>query len=392
MRRAKSAIAFTLFTAGVGNSFVFAVMPPIGREMGLQEVQIGSIITVSAFVFMISAPLWGARSEVLGRRKVILFGLSAYGITTALFALVIQLELAGVIPLMIAFGALLALRSIFTACISGIFPCSQAYIADITTLEERTAGMALVGVSIGLGMIAGPGIAALFGSINLVMPFYAVAALSVVAGFWARKNIVEVPQSHHDQHHNPENGNILTFLPFLVISVLVMANLSSIQQASGFYFQDLYHLDAAGTVKRIGPALMASAFASVASQLFFVRRLGWPPSRLLKTGAPLTAVGVAMLLSTESYPLLVLAMGIFGLGQGLIMPGNVAALSMKAGSHEQGRAAGMNTSAQGLGFVIGPMIGSAFYRIDPLLPYAISLVLTMLLIIMAYFVVRFPNA
>lgn len=391
MVKAKSAIAFTLFTAGVGNSFVFAVMPPIGREMGLIEDQIGLIITASAFMFMITAPLWGARSEVIGRRKVILFGLGSYGITTCLFAYVIQLRLDGTIAMMTSFLLLLLLRCIFTSTISGIFPASQAFIADITTPEERTSGMAIVGVSMGLGMIAGPGIAALAGSFDLVLPFYAVALLSVVAGVWAWRHIKEIPQPHHDEHHERHNASIRSFLPFFAVSVLAMANLSCMQQASGFYFQDLYSLTAAETVKRTGPALMASAFGSVAAQMLVVRRLGWTPLQLLRTGAPLTAIGIGLMLSTTYYPFLVLGMGVFGVGQGMLIPGNVASLSLRAGAHEQGRAAGLNTSAQGCGFVIGPMLGSVLYRVDPLMPYATSLALALLLMGVVYFAVRAPK-
>jgi MFS family permease len=44
---------------------------------------------------------------------------------------------------------------------------------------------------------------------------------------------------------------------------------------------------------------------------------------------------------------------------------------MSVSGHEQGRVAGLNTSAQGMGFIIGPLLGSGLYQIYPRLPYAL---------------------
>ncbi len=64
---------------------------------------------------------------------------------------------------------------------------------------------------------------------------------------------------------------------------------------------------------------------------------------------------------------------------------------MKAGDHNQGRMAGLNTSAQGLGFIVGPMLGSGLYNVHPLLPYACCLVTLSILIVNVYFVARLPD-
>ncbi len=78
-------------------------------------------------------------------------------------------------------------------------------------------------------------------------------------------------------------------------------------------------------------------------------------------------------------------------GMGQIMPGTIASISMKAGLHQQGSVAGINTSAQGLGFIVGPLIGSGLYTVDPLLPYKICLGLLSLLLINVYFVAKLPG-
>ncbi len=391
MAKAKFAIFITLFTAGVGNSFVFAILPPLGREIGLKEIQIGSIIAASATLFMLTAPVWGRKSETWGRKPVILFAMSAYCITTLMFATVVHLSLNATLSAMTAFGLLMFFRCAFTAGISGMFPSSQAYMADITTPAERTSGMALVGMSTGLGMIAGPGLAAVFAEFGMVIPFYVAAGLSVFAGVCVWAFIVEIPREkpHHDAPH--ESMFTRELLPFFFVSTMLMTMLSCMQQATGFYLQDTFDLSMAETTRKVGIALMASALSSVSSQLVFVQRLKWLPKTLMRTGSPLIVLGVIGFVSTETFAVMVASMGCFGLGFGMMMPGNISSLSMAVAGHQQGRAAGINTSAQGLGFIMGPLLGSGLYQIHAYLPYGVCATLGSLTIFVVYRVVRIPQ-
>ena len=388
---AKAALLFGVFVTGIGNSFLFAVLPPIGREMGFTEVQIGSIVTVAAVVFTLSAPIWGARSEVWGRRRVILIALSFYCLTQFLFAFVIQLRLAGALSLLAAYGLLVTLRIAFAGGTCGIYPSSHAYMADITSRQERTAGMSLIGIAMGVGTIAGPGLVAVVSGWGLALPFYAVAVLAIPAGVLAFVYIKEVPRETHASHALVDDIAFRELIPLLFISTFMMTTLAGVQQASGFYFQDKFDLSAEETARAVGLALMASGIASICAQVIFVQRLGMSPRTLIRMGAPCTFLGILFLLRAEQYPMLVVGMAIFGLGMGQIMPGTVASISMKAGIHQQGRVAGLNTSAQSLGFIIGPLIGSGLYTIHPLLPYQICLGLMALVIINVYFVAKLPG-
>lgn len=380
-----------LFVAGIGNSFVFAILPPVGREMGLSDIQIGSIVTASAMVFMLMAPIWGMQAEKWGRRRVLMTAMSVYTVTTVLFALTIQFRLQGALPLLVAYGLLIVFRMGLTAGISGVFPASQAYMADVTPLHERTRAMAFIGIAVGSGMIVGPAVAATFAKISLVLPFYVVAALSVVAGISIWAFIVDPPRAPRDEETQHDGVFNRKTIPLFFMSGCMLTVLSGMQQATGFYFQDKFQLDADDTAFYVGVALMASAMASVSCQIFLVRRFGWPPRRLVVTGVPLVIIALTLLLTADIYPILVTSMAIFGLGFGMIMPGIVASLSMHAGVHNQGRVAGFNASAQGLGFMLGPMMGSSFYQIHPLLPYGVCLILMGIAVLNLVLFVRFPK-
>ena len=386
--KARLAVFMTLFTAGVGNSFLFAILPALGREIGMMEIQIGSIVTVSATVFMISAPIWGHRSEVWGRRRVILFALISYFITTLLFAGVIQFGLAGTLSVFATYILLLVTRCMFTAGISGLFPSSQAYMADITTPAERTSGMALVGMASGVGMIAGPGLAAAFSSYGLIIPFYAAAGLSVIAAIFVYRGIIDVPRVERPADEVKEGMLTKRLMPFFVMSTVTMVSLSAMQQATGFYIQDYFDLSTESAAQWVGGALMTSALASVAAQIIVVQRLRTPARTLLRVGPPLIIVGIAIFTVAPVYPMMIFAMIIFGVGFGMVMPGIVGSLSMSVAGHDQGRAAGVNTSAQGMGFIIGPLLGSGLYQVEPHLPYISCVVLLTISVALGFRIAR----
>lgn len=379
----KRVLFFALLSSGLGQSFLFAVLPPLGREMGFTEIEIGTIVTISAVIFVLASPIWGGLSERWGRRPVVLIGLLFSSTMTALFAAAIELHLAAIFTAGTTFILLILLRALFSASASGIYPSVQAYIADVTPHEKRAAGFALVGAAFGLGMVGGPGLAWAMSEISLVAPFFGIAALAGLAGIaaliWLRE-----PARHATRHHTGGQIPFVRLVPYFAIATLTMTILSLIQQVTGFRFQDLFQLSAQETAQHSGAALMALAGASILAQLVLARRSGWPALSLVRSGAVLAIAAMALLLSFESYTVLVAAMALLGAGLGLIFPGFMAALSFVAGEEAQGRVAGFNASAQGLGFVIGPIVGSALYGIDPLAPYLFALVLLTLIALLAF--------
>ncbi|HJM15712.1 MAG TPA: MFS transporter, partial [SAR86 cluster bacterium] len=103
-------LAAGLLCVGAGQSVVFITIPPIARDLGLSEVQIGSIFATSAFVWMLFSPVWGSLSDSIGRKKVVIIGLSGFAISLILFSLTISLGQAGELTGLILFILLVAAR------------------------------------------------------------------------------------------------------------------------------------------------------------------------------------------------------------------------------------------------------------------------------------------
>ena len=84
-------LKFGLFTVGLGQSFVFVIVPPLARELGLSEVQTSSIFAFSAIGWALTSAAWGRASDKYGRRNIAILGLLGY--SASLIAMITPLFL-----------------------------------------------------------------------------------------------------------------------------------------------------------------------------------------------------------------------------------------------------------------------------------------------------------
>lgn len=85
-RRAFRLLFVCLMATGIGNSMLFAILPPLARQLEVAEVYVGAIYTLSALLFLTMSPVWGALSDRVGRRPLIVFGLASFAVSTLVFA------------------------------------------------------------------------------------------------------------------------------------------------------------------------------------------------------------------------------------------------------------------------------------------------------------------
>lgn len=371
------ALLFALFIAGAGQTFSFAVLPALGRELGLSAFETSLIITMAAIVFMLGGPVWGRISDRFGRRRVILFGDACYGLTTALFAVFAIAGLEGWIDPGTTLILLIAGRMFYALLSGGMFPAAFAYIADNTSRAARGRGMALGSAAFGLGAVIGPALAAAVSPFGLVAPFFLFAALAALATAicWAW---VKAPE-RDARGALPSFRLNRRFLPLMACGVLLFSTLGSLQQATGFYVQDLLRVTPGESVTLTGFIITAASLFSVLMQLVLVQRLQWPPKRLLVTGALVIAAGAALFVVAEPYWMMLAAAALMGAGFGLADPGFTAGMSLLVGPGRQGVIAGLGGMTRGMAFLVGPLVaGLTFEALGPRAPYVVSTVSVLL--------------
>ena len=369
--RAKRILLISLVVVGMGFTVLFPILAPVGREMGLTEFQITAIIGASSITVFLASPRWGRLSDRLGRKAVILIGLFGFAFGTFLFNGVIYLGLSAAITGTTLFAALVASRMVHAAVMSATMPAANAFMADITSPENRTKGMGAAGAANNLGSMLGPAVAAL-AVFSLLMPLWVMAALAFLNGLFIWRFLPEPPR-----HNAPRLGQKMRYrdpriFPFIIVGVTMFSGMALVQQTMGFRFQDALNLSATETAQAVGLGMMLSAGASLLAQGVVVQRLSLAPFTLLRVAMPLLFLAFATMALTESRWVLTAAMMVQGFGMGLAGPGFMAGASLAVTAEEQGAVAGVAGSCGPLGFAIGPMLGGALYQLQPTLPYAVA--------------------
>jgi MFS family permease len=328
----------------------------------------------------VASPMWGRRSERVGRKPVLLTGVLGFAAGFAAFGVVAQLGLQHVVSGTPLFALLLLSRAGGGTFSSATIPTAQAYVADVTGREDRTAGMAVIGAAFGLGVIFGPAIGAGLAGISLLAPVYFSAALALANAAFIALRLKE--PERRLQSNPPELGPVaLKVWPLLVVGVTVSLASVAMEQTIGFYFQDRLALSPRDTARAVGLALVSYGVVAVIAQGFIVRRFRWPPLQLLGSGLPCALLGFVGLIFARRLPGLTMALTLQGFGQGLAVPGVTSAASLGASEDEQGAVAGLNGSAQALGRLLGPVVGTALYQVRPEYPYGFSALLLALVIV-----------
>ena len=376
-RRAFRILFVGLMCVGMGQSVLFSTLPPAARELGLTPFRISTIFAVSATLWVFVSPWWGRRSDVVGRRPIILVGLLGYALSMALVATTISLGRTGLLPLAWIYPCLVGSRSMFALLGSGTGPASQAYVADRTTYAERTAGVALLSAAMGLGETIGPGLGAVLAGFGLAAPLYFAAALAVASAalLW-RLLPEEMPPRAVTPSAIPRLRVLdVRVLPFLGIAAALQAVRATTVITLALFFQDTLGLDAATTVRDAGIGFVVLATAGLFSQLVLVQRLRPSARSMLYTGVPLTVVAFAILVAGDSLPAYLTALATLGLGLGLVRPGTSAGASLSVGVGEQGAVAGVMGGLAVMGNVFGPMVATSLYQVDHRAPYLLCLVI-----------------
>ena len=348
-------IYVTVFIDLIGFGMVIPILPFYAESLNASPFQIGVLFAVYSLMQFLFAPLLGKLSDQYGRRPILFISIlgSAVGYFVIGFANTLFLVFLGRI-----------IGGITGANIS----TAQAYIADVTTRENRARGMGLFGAMFGLGFIMGPAIAGILSKYGVHVPFYCAAVLSLanaIALYFvlpeslkpenrrARKDGSNRIQQFVGALKERQFGtiNLVYFLLITAFSIMTYAFVLFTAYRYGLSAEQNGYLFAfVGVISVIGQGLLFG---------FFVRRLGEPVLVCIGCflmSASLFAIPFVGPL-TGGLAALLVCCTVLSLGNAMASPALTSLGSKITAEHEQGSRLGIMQSGASLARAAGPMIG-----------------------------------
>lgn len=345
-------IFITIFIDLVGFGIVIPLLTFWAEEFHATPLDIGFLVAVFSLMQFVFAPIWGNLSDRFGRRPILFVTILGTSVGHLL------LGLAGALWMIYA-GRILA------GVMGGNLATAQAYIADVTTRENRARGMGLFGMAFGLGFILGPSIAGVLSKFGMHVPFLFAASLSLLNAVMLYFILPE-PQRHQPAA-NSERSRIGALLDSLrdsrfttiTIEYFLLVTAFSMMTTSFAYFTLVkfgYHADKTGYLLGFVGLLAAVMQGGVFGVL--AKRFG--EAKLTIAGCALLVISLAAVpyvgAASGGLPALLIGIAAFAIGNSMASPALTSIASKIASEAEQGRALGILQSAASLARVIGPLL------------------------------------
>lgn len=361
-----------MFLVMVGFGIIIPVIPFYAEELGATPTQLGLLMAVYSLMQLLFAPMWGRISDRIGRKPVIMIGILGLGLSFFMMALSTELWM------------LFAARIIGGFLSSANMPTVMAYVADITTEEDRGKGMGIIGAAVGLGFVFGPAIGGLFSRESLNMPFYLAGASSFITFFLVMAFLKESLSLEQRSNPSAKRPGLLKALNgpssiLFLLQLFVSLSLAGLEATFAYFAAEKAGL---GTVE-LGYIFMIMGFAGALVQGGLVGRMTkkYGEGAVIQIGITISAIGFALILLIDSFATAAIYLTVFGVGNGFIRP-SVSSLLTKTSQTGHGSATGLLSSFDSLGRIIGPPLGGWLFTISIGFPYISGILLSVIAFIL----------
>lgn len=358
MKRSPLVVIFTtVFIDLVGFGIVIPVLPfyAEGTRFNATPRTVGLLFASYSIMQLIFSPILGRLSDKYGRRPVLLISIIGTGIGFLVLGFARTL-------------ALLFVGRILDGITGGNISTAQAYIADVTTKENRAKGMGLLGAAFGLGFILGPAIGGILSGWGIEVPFLFAAGLCFANALLLYFTLPETVTADHPARASAARGRGL------------MQLFESLKQPKLGFVLAIYFLFVVGfsimttsfslyTMFRFGYDAQHNGYLFAYVGVIAVIIQGGLIGRLVKKFGelPLVIAGaLCFTISLFAIPFvgpqaggligLLIGGGVFSLGNSLATPALTSLASKSVGPAEQGTVLGITQSAASLARAVGPTI------------------------------------
>ena len=381
-RSALTLIFTTVFIDLLGFGILIPILPTFAtKELHVDETAVGIAIAVYSFVQFFFNSFFGELSDKHGRKPVIVIclllnalGYVIFAFTHTYFVLIISRIVGGI-------GG----SSIGVA---------QAYIADITTKEDRSKGMGMIGAAFGLGFVFGPLIGGLLSKFGYEVTGFASAGFSFLAFL---VTIVLLPESNLNREavevrkrklfdvsavknvfRKKDLGLLITLFFILTFSVANIYGTFALLGYEAYHFTDLQNGYMYGIVG-ISAAIVQGGLIRVVTKYL-------KETKIIAIGSFLMMAGLALLPYGVNFLGLAIIVIIMSLGTGFLQPTLLSLISEVTSDKEQGTILGINQSFSAFARVLGPLWGGfAFEFLGYAFPFLTGAFFTLFIVLLALF-------
>ncbi len=379
-RSALSLIFLTVFIDLLGFGILIPILPTFAIvKLHVDETAVGIAIAVYSLVQFIFNPLLGKFSDKNGRKPVIVICLILNALGYIIFAF--------------SNTYLLLIISRIVGGIGGSsIGVAQAYIADVTTKENRSKGMGLIGAAFGLGFVFGPLFGGLLSKFGYMVTGFASAGFSIMAFTFT---LFLLPESHLKRDISKKiskkildiramkivfkKGDIAILIILFFILTFSNANIYGTFALLGYKvynFTDLQNGYMFGIVGLVGALVQGGLIRVISNSISDVK--------LVTIGSILMMIGLAMLPYGGNFLGLTIITIILSLGIGVLQPILLSLVSKVTSDEEQGITLGINQSLSAFARVLGPLWGGfAFEFLGYPYPFLTGAAFTLIIVIVS---------
>ncbi|MNZ61027.1 Tetracycline resistance protein, class B [compost metagenome] len=300
---------------------------------------------------------------------MIVAGLVLFTISNLIFAVADQISLLYVSRLIGGVGA------------AAMIPAMLAYVADITSEENRGKGLGLLGAAMSLGFVIGPGIGGFLAEIGLRAPFYVSAGVGALATLGS---LLFVPESLSlearisARNSKVKRENILkqfgksfkaSYFVLLILIFSLTFGLANFEAIFPLFVDAKFGY----TPLQISIIITVGALAGTVIQALFIGRLiqTFGEKKLINWTFLLSAAALLLMLISGNFVYVLILTAFFFTFTAVMRPSINTLLSKSAGD-EQGFVAGMNNAYMSLGNIFGPAIAGTIYDVHIDAPYMLG--------------------
>ncbi|MFD4930309.1 MFS transporter [Peribacillus butanolivorans] len=360
-----------IFIPFLGIGLIIPVIPSFMNIMHLSGKTMGYLVAVFAMAQLLMSPLAGRWVDHYGRKKIIIIGLFLFGVSELIFGLGTNVSVLYISRILGGISA------------AFIMPGVTAYVADITSVQERPKAMGYLSAAISTGFIIGPGIGGFIAEYGVRMPFFfaaAIAFLACISSIFILKEPLTKEQLAEISANTKQTNflsdlkrslNPLYYIAFIIVFVLAFG-LSAYETVFSLFSDHKFGF----TPKDIAAIITISSIFGVVVQVFmFGRMVDILGEKKLIQLCLITGAIFAVASTMISSYLAVLAVTCFiFLAFDLLRPALTTFLSKAAGK-EQGFVAGMNSTYTSLGNIFGPAMGGILFDVNIHYPYLFAAVI-----------------